>query len=359
MRKYGLNREQRSQVIRSTGGSCRFKDVEKVIRASDYEDKFHDASSRAQPPRPSRAANVMAAEEGSSLSEPSFSDEAEINEAASGDEDFEEDEDLEEAYEVQKKAKSDAKRAFKSYRDSRRRVKEIRKERQPYMPVVAIPPAAATAAPPEGLPVQPTFRYDRKGPRKNTDKAKGARKGRREDVSLVHTSLVSEFSYMVSVEEAAAEDEQEIFAVSVPPGLAVIDTGCTTSVIGEQTAQRYIEFFKARGIPEPTAVSLPPVQLKGFNGVRSSSDRGLKWLVKLGKLWGQVTTYLVDGEAPFLLSRKVLQSMEATIDLGKCTLSSEKHGLKDEPLAQASNGHLLMPFVPTEDYEDLLQVQTP
>ena len=35
LRKYGLSREQRSQVIRSTGGSSRFQDVERVIRASD------------------------------------------------------------------------------------------------------------------------------------------------------------------------------------------------------------------------------------------------------------------------------------------------------------------------------------
>ncbi|CAE7319664.1 GIP, partial [Symbiodinium sp. CCMP2456] len=357
MRKYGLNREQRSQVIRSTGGSCRFRDVEKVIRASDYEDKFHDPGPRGQSSRPTRGANVLAAEEGSSLSEPTYSDEDEVNEAATGDEENDDDEDLEEAYEIQKKAKNDAKRAFRSYKDSRRRVKEIRKDRQPYMPVVAIPPSSSNAVPPDAMPVQPTFRYDRKPSRRTNDKGKGGRKGRKEDVSLVQASLVTEFSYMVSAEDAAPEDDQEIFAVSVPPGLAVIDTGCTTSVIGRRTADRYIEFFKARSIPEPTLVTLPPVQLKGFNGMRSSSDRGLKWTVKLGSLWGQVTTYLVEGEAPFLLSRKVLQSMEATIDLGKCTLSSEKHGLKNEPLAQASNGHLLMPLVPTEDYEDLLQVQ--
>ena len=31
MRKYGLNKEQRAQVIRSTGSSSRFEDIEKVI----------------------------------------------------------------------------------------------------------------------------------------------------------------------------------------------------------------------------------------------------------------------------------------------------------------------------------------
>ncbi|CAE7253172.1 RE1 [Symbiodinium sp. CCMP2592] len=355
MRKYGLNREQRGQVIRSTGGSCKFKDIERVIRASDYEDKMQEQGGRGQNQRPGRAANVLAAEEDSSLSELSGSDE--IHEAAedSGEED-EDDEELEEAYEIQKKAKDQAKKAYRSYKDSRRKVREIKKDRQPYMPVVALPPQQGHPTVPEGMPVQPTFKYDRKPTRKGSGRQKGGRKDRREDVHMVSAEHLSEFCYMVATDDAA-EMEFEIYAVTVPAGQAVIDTGCTTSVIGAETAQRYIEFFRDRGLPEPTPVDLPPVQLKGFNGVRTSSEKGLRWLVKLGQLWGQVTTYLVDGQAPFLLSRRVLQNMEATIDMGKCTLTSHKHGIFNEPLSQASNGHLLLPLVPPDESEELLQVQ--
>ena len=356
MRKYGLNREQRSQIIRSTGGSCKFKDIEKVIRASDYEEKIPDSSGKGNQHRPSRSGNVIAAEEASSLSEPTYSDD-EVNEAAEGDsQEDEDDEDLEEAYEVQRKAKQDAKKAFRSYKESRRKVKEIRKDRQPYMPVVAIPPSSS-AMPADAMPIQPTFKYDRKNEKKNSgNRAKGGRKGRREDVSLVQGSLVTEFSYMLTAEAPTTEDH-DIFAVTVPAGLAVIDTGCTTSVIGECTARRYQEHFRQRGLPEPVSVTLPPVQLKGFNGVRTTTDRGLRWTVKLGKLWGQVTTYTVEGEAPFLLSRRVLEGMQASIDLGRCTLTSVKHGIHDEPLAQASNGHLLLPLLPPEDFQELMQVQ--
>ena len=217
MRKYGLNREQRSQVIRSTGGSCKFKDIERVVRASDYEDKMQDHGGRGNNPRPSRAANVLAAEEGSSLSEPSSTDE--IQEAAedSIDED-EDDEELEEAYEVQKRAKEQAKKAYRSYKDSRRKVKEIKKERQPYMPVVALPPQSAPPTAPEGMPVQPTFRYDKKPSRKGAGRQKGGRKDRREDVNLVSAEHLSEFCYMVVADEAP-EGEFEIYAVTVLAGL--------------------------------------------------------------------------------------------------------------------------------------------
>ena len=358
MRKYGLTREQRSQVIRSTGGSCKFKDVEKVIRASDYEDKMNDPGTRHAPPRQSRSTHVLAADEASSLSEPTYSEDEEIHEA-DGSFDEEGDEELEEAYEVQKRAKHEAKRAYRSYKDSRKKVREIKKERQPYMPVVALPPNAS--APSDALPVQPTFKYDKKPPRRPGKDAKGGRKGRKEDINMVETEPLSEFLYMVSAvsEEKTSENEivLEICSVTVSAGLAVIDTGCTTSVVGEDTARRYKIYFRERGLPEPQEVSLPPVQLKGFDGTRTSTSTGLRWTVKLGKLWGQVTTYSVPGQAPFLLSRKVLQGMEATLDLGKCTMTSAKHGIQDEPLMQAPNGHLLLPLVPSDGVEDLLQVR--
>ena len=46
MRKFGLSREQRSHIIRSTGGSSRFVDIEKILRASDYEERLDDRRPR-------------------------------------------------------------------------------------------------------------------------------------------------------------------------------------------------------------------------------------------------------------------------------------------------------------------------
>ena len=43
---------------------------------------------------------------------------------------------------------------------------------------------------------------------------------------------------------------------SIPEGHAIIDTGCTTSVVGEETAAAYTEFFKRSGFPAPQPVEL-------------------------------------------------------------------------------------------------------
>ena len=196
-----------------------------------------------------RSTHVLAADEASSLSEPTYSEDEEIHEA-DGSFDEEGDEELEEAYEVQKRAKHEAKRAYRSYKDSRKKVREIRKERQPYMPVVALPPNAS--APSDALPVQPTFKYDKKPPRRPGKDAKAAARAARKDINMVETDpSASSVHGLGRVEEKTSENEivLEICSVTVSAGLAVIDTGCTTSVVGEDTARRYKIYFRERGPP--------------------------------------------------------------------------------------------------------------
>ena len=273
MKKYGLSREQRSQVVRSTGGSCRFEDVERVLRASDFEDRYdHRGHSK-----PARKDAIMATENVSdTMSEPSLeASSAEAHELAEDGmtDDDEVRESLEEAFEIQKKAKANVKKHFRSYKESRKRIQEIRKGRQPYYPVVALPPGSEPTAS-STVPVQPTFKYDKK---RVVAKEKDKQRTKREQVSLVQTATLTEFSYMVQVETGDSEQEDfEILQASIPSGMGVIDTGCTTSVVGEQTADRYAEHFQQCGMPRPELVSLPPVQLKGFNGLRSSTKRAYR-----------------------------------------------------------------------------------
>ena len=61
-------------------------------------------------------------------------------------------------------------------------------------------------------------------------------------------------------------NELDIYLASIPQGCAIVDTGCTTSVIGEQTAATLSTFLQQHGYPAPQEVALPAVELKGFNG---------------------------------------------------------------------------------------------
>ena len=43
-----------------------------------------------------------------------------------------------------------------------------------------------------------------------------------------------------------------------------------------------------------------------------------------------------SGGCTLFLSRRVLQGMDANLDMGRCTITSAKHGLDQHPLRQAS-----------------------
>ena len=361
MRKFGLSREQRSHIIRSTGGSSRFVDIEKILRASDYEERLDDRRPRLDDRRQVRPRREAYAVE--QVAEASSTSIDPLSDSGSGEEAYQveggetslgsgSEEELQEIYEIQKKAKKEFKKQFRTYKESKKKVREIKRARQPYMPVVAIPPTEGgqsqaplgTQAASSKTPRYEKRSFDKKSPQKDPKK----KPPRREDANLTEAveivdRTLTEFNYALTESTAA---ELEILLASIPSGFAIIDTGCTTSVVGEETAQRYEQVFRQCNFPPPVRVTMPTVELRGFNGQSETTAVGLKWTVQLGSLKGNITTYVVPGSAPFLLSRRVLEGMQATLDLGRMTITSPKHGMQDVPLKQAANGHLLLSLVP-------------
>ena len=277
MKKYGLTREQRTTVVRATGGSSRFRDVGRIMRASDFEDRRPE-SQRGQGSRDFRREAVLeAGEESQSMSEPSLvpSDE-EVYETDLETEDDETAAELQEIFEAQKKAKANVKKFYRDYRTSRKKVKEIKKSRQGYMPVVAVLPD--DPGPSRAQAAVPTFKYDRKGGKE--DGRRKPNRPKKEEVNILSSQALTEFAYMLS----EAPDDLEIYLASVPCGSAVIDTGCTSSLAGKITASKLEKLLAERGAQGPESLELPPVQLKGFNGAKTTSKEGLRWTVKLGNL---------------------------------------------------------------------------
>ena len=124
MRKFGLNREQRALVIRSTGGSSRFLDVERILRASDLEDQRSDDRRLVKPQLKPGKRDTFAVQENdpesSSIEMPMSETDESIGEVFAEEEvvEDESENELAEVYEIQKKAKRDFKKNFKTYKET-------------------------------------------------------------------------------------------------------------------------------------------------------------------------------------------------------------------------------------------------
>ena len=80
---------------------------------------------------------------------------------------------------------------------------------------------------------------------------------------MTQSEFIENFSYMVEECHAISVDSQldelDIYLASIPQGFAIVDTGCTTSVIGEQTAATLSTFLQQHGYPAPQEVALTAV----------------------------------------------------------------------------------------------------
>ena len=121
--------------------------------------------------------------------------------------------------------------------------------------------------------------------------------------------------------KASIEDvrPQEIMLVS-SPGFGILDTGCGKTIIGRDALKHFEKMWMDRGVPLPTPI--PEVnQFRFGNGQLETTEFSVPLPVHIGGKNGIIRAAVVRGDAPLLISRPALQSLEATIDLSKNELT--------------------------------------
>eukprot|EP00435_Cladocopium_sp_Y103_P019753 s2854_g4.t2 len=157
--------------------ACRWLQLE---RKYNFEENKSDDRRSSRPPqkvqrRDTYAVQVDDNDDDSSLDMPITSDSG--DEVYAGEHENEgqgdsTDDDIQEILEIQKKAKKDFKKSFKTYKDSKKKVREIKKSRQPFFPVVAIPPegqGGASSSQPGAIP-QGSKKFEKKVMTKSSSK---------------------------------------------------------------------------------------------------------------------------------------------------------------------------------------------
>ena len=97
------------------------------------------------------------------------------------------------------------------------------------------------------------------------------------------------------------------------PGKAVLDSGCGKTIIGEKTLENFKEILSKQGLHHVPMTAESNLFRFG-NGACETSTMVASLPICLGGRRGVVKAAVVKGEAPLLLSRPAMKSLQATLD---------------------------------------------
>ena len=165
----------------------------------------------------------------------------------------------------------------------------------------------------------------------------------------------------VMMVDDAAEDEDEskrlaaafLAAPDDPPGLAILDSGCTRTMHGEKWATQFEQALHELGL---SSESRPKNQAFRGIGGQLNSDTVKVFPVGIAGIHGELHSAETPGNAPLLLSRPFMQELGTVIDLANSTVSFLKLGVKNCPLIETSRGHLAINLLDF-DKEHLLEFE--
>ena len=141
---------------------------------------------------------------------------------------------------------------------------------------------------------------------------------------------------------SAANARAEACCLVTPPGHAILDTGCTSTLVGSENEKRWNEELKRLSGGSLNAERGPSeTRFEGING-ETKASYSVKYPVRIGKQDGFVQASVIPGKAPFLLSIQALRQMKAKLDCGSDTL--EIPGIGVVHLETNQVGHYLLPL---------------
>ena len=145
------------------------------------------------------------------------------------------------------------------------------------------------------------------------------------------------------------------------PGFGVLDSGCGKTIIGSETLQSFKQLWNAAGIKSPIPESEKNLFRFG-NGQEEVSTTTVKLPVFLAGKSGVIKAAVVSGQAPLLISRAALQSLEATMDFknGTLTVFSDRRSI---PMRTNAAGQFVIDVMkpPSSEgaFQEILQVDQP
>ena len=125
-----------------------------------------------------------------------------------------------------------------------------------------------------------------------------------------------------------------------PPGLAILDSGCTKTMHGTHWAQTFEKELERLGLPYKTKAHKQV--FKGVGG-QITSEIAKVYPIGLAKAHGEMQSSETHGPVPLLLSRPFMEDLGTVLDrldLRNKTVDFTTLGVKGLPLTKTNRGHL-------------------
>ncbi|CAE7616057.1 RE2, partial [Symbiodinium sp. CCMP2592] len=122
-----------------------------------------------------------------------------------------------------------------------------------------------------------------------------------------------------------------------PPGLVILDSGCTRTMHGSGWAEGFESQLRALGLAVHEVE-----KTQRFRGVGGMSLSTVTKIFPIGiqGVHGDLYSAEVEGNLPLLLSRPFMHELGAVLDLGANTVSFHSLGVVDLPLVKTQRGHI-------------------
>ncbi|CAJ1448790.1 unnamed protein product, partial [Effrenium voratum] len=150
-----------------------------------------------------------------------------------------------------------------------------------------------------------------------------------------HQPQVHECEAMMA--NSSDSDPEVMVTMADPPGLAILDSGCSRTMHGRGWAEEFEKALTDLGLTFDTKAK--DQSFKGIGGHIKSTEIKI-YPIGIGGRHGQLHTAETPDMSPLLLSRPFMKKLGTIMDMEHETVSFTQLGLEDIPMIRTSRGHL-------------------
>ena len=135
------------------------------------------------------------------------------------------------------------------------------------------------------------------------------------------------------------------------PGFGIVDSGCSRTLIGQETLNSFLRLFHDLKLPAPETKSETNLFRFG-NGSEEWSERVVTMPTGIFGRRGSIEAAIIKGNAPLLLSRATMRDLKAVLDFNESKISLL--GAQARPMTFNEAGQVIVNMLDFEPHPALL-----